>query len=867
MQRLAMASNLDLITSGAAMAYIDDWMFSSPSFEHHMDLMRLVFTRMKQVGLKVKLSKCQFFQRKINYLGHVITPNGLHVAQHHIDTIRNFPSPTNKKECRRLNGLFGYYRRFIANYAAIIRPILNLTQKDVEFDWTDKCENAKKTLIEKLISAPILAYPDFDAPFRLTTDASSTAIAGVLSQIQRDGTEHPIAFFSRTLNRAESRYPAVEQELMAIVFSVRHFAKFLYNHPVTIFTDNTACTALLKKPDLSPRLARWALSIQEHNVTIVYKEGRLNFVADSISRIPNTAAVDLDDDDEAVILDDLPNGASAKEFAEAQRIDYYLGPIILYLVNAKFPQDTTRGDHARIKTRAKHFRMIREVLFYVSAGKPLPAVPAALRRQLLFAHHTSLFGMHQGMTKTIGRLKERYWWPKLRHTVQQYISQCGSCQRHKDPALPIRLPYKFQFATEPWSVLAIDFQGPLPTTKKGNRHLLVFTDFFSKWVEMEATADQTAQTVARVYVERIICRFGTSQVLLSDRAQNFLSAVVASINKLFRVRHKKTTAYRPSTNGLVEVTNRTIKHMLSHFVNDHQDNWDDLVPFCQLAHNSSRHTVIDATPSMLLFGREVRIPMETIIPTADDEVEEGSYVQALRQRLHDVWTQARETIGRGRLKIAARREQVVNPADFRVGDTVLYRDKQGVRGKSRKLLEKWTGPWNVLRLTDTNAQIQLLSKPDSEPRWVHLEYLKPYLEDFVRGDEALEGFLPFVDNPDGDADLSDESDGDSGGSDSQIEEFDTASEGEEQVMPPAQNNSGESGGTASGMTRQNSSGSNGNQSQMDKAVINSQHNQHNIGQMKQVGDKKQQSRVSQPIRKSRRVRQTTRRPDFVYSSE
>ena len=187
-----------------------------------------------------------------------------------------------------------------------------------------------------------------------------------------------------------------------------------------------------------------------------------------------------------------------------------------------------------------------------------------------------------------------------------------------------------------------------------------------------------------------------------------------------------------------------IKHMIATYVNDSHDDWDTYLPFVQMAHNSSRHTVIGATPSMLLYGREMRIPIEILVPSqGPPETDEGDYISDLRTRLSDVWQTAREKIDQGRLKLAARRAKQVHTLNIKIGDAVLYREKQGAVGRARKLLPRWTGPWNVLRVTDTNAQIQLISKPDSNPKWAHLEALKPYLDNFVQWSDALARMLPF----------------------------------------------------------------------------------------------------------------------------
>lgn len=243
------------------------------------------------------------------------------------------------------------------------------------------------------------------------------------------------------------------------------------------------------------------------------------------------------------------------------------------------------------------------------------------------------------------KLQSQYWWPHMNRDVTDYINQCDSCQRKKNPKLPMRVPLKNQMATEPFEILSVDFQGPFVLSDRGKKHILVWTNHFTKSIEMETTVDQSALTVAKSYINRIFCWFRASKVLISDRAKNFLSDVVKEINKLLKVDHRWTTPYHPQCNGQVEVYNQSIAHMISHVVNDTHTDWGTFVPFVQLAHNSSRHTIINTSPSMLLLCREPRIPHELTMPSVSVQTAPGTYAAELHHRMTSVGAAAREAIG------------------------------------------------------------------------------------------------------------------------------------------------------------------------------------------------------------------------------
>lgn len=262
--RLALAIMADLISEGSSCVYLDDWLMTSKTFQDHIQLLRTVFLRLRYSGLKYRPTKNQLCKREILYLGHLITGEGVTVAPYNTEKIKKFPPPTNKTEVKRLFGLYGYYRSFIKNFSKIAAPITRLLSQASTFNWTTECEEASQFLKTQITSAPILAYPDFSQTFTLTTDASAIAIGAVLSQ-RSDGREHPVSFFSKSLNKSEKKWDSCEQELYAIVTSVKHFRSYLLNVPFKIFTDNAACTYVLKKPELSPRLARWAIQLSDQN--------------------------------------------------------------------------------------------------------------------------------------------------------------------------------------------------------------------------------------------------------------------------------------------------------------------------------------------------------------------------------------------------------------------------------------------------------------------------------------------------------------------------------------------------------------------------------------------------------------------------
>jgi len=285
--------------------YIDDIIVYGKTIEDHNKNLRILFERLRQVGLKLQPDKCEYLRPELEYLGHIISERGIKPNPNRTEKVKNYPVPKNPKEIKQFLGLVGYYRKFIKDFSKIAKPLTKLLQKSVTFDWTNEQQHSFELLKNKLISQPILAYPDWNKPFILTTDASNEAIGAILSQ-GIIGKDKPLAFASRTLNKAETRYSTTEKELLAIVWATKHFRQYLYGRKFKIVTDHKPLIWLMNVKDPNSRLMRWRLKLEEFDYETVYKSGKTNTNADALSRI-SINAIDsyLSDEEIQTILTDL----------------------------------------------------------------------------------------------------------------------------------------------------------------------------------------------------------------------------------------------------------------------------------------------------------------------------------------------------------------------------------------------------------------------------------------------------------------------------------------------------------------------------------------------------------------------------------
>ena len=224
----------------------------------------------------------------MNYLGHIVSKDGVSVDPAKTDLVKNFPTPKSQQEVRSFLGLANYYRRFVKNFSATAAPLNNLLKNQAKFDWNQSADRAFQTIKAALTTAPILAYPDFSRQFILYTDASNQAIGYILGQKDEQGKETVIAYGGRALRGAELRYGITEKETLALVDGIRHFKVYLAHAKFLVYTDHSATKFLQNVKDPTGRLGRWALLLQAYDYDIVHKPGRVHSNADALSRMPHT---------------------------------------------------------------------------------------------------------------------------------------------------------------------------------------------------------------------------------------------------------------------------------------------------------------------------------------------------------------------------------------------------------------------------------------------------------------------------------------------------------------------------------------------------------------------------------------------------
>ena len=414
---------MDLLLTGllwsSCLVYLDDIIVLGKNFTNHLQNINLVFQRIRDAGLKLQPPKCRFFQEEVAYLGLIVSREGISVDPTKVDKVRHWPIPQNSKDVQQFLGLVNYYRRFILGFVELAKPLHRLTEHNVSFTWTKECQESFDDLRNKLTSTPVLAYPNFEQPFILDTDAINSGVGAVLSQVGNDGCEHVIAYGSRLLTKPERQYCVTHHELLAVITFTRHFRPYLLGRRFTLHTDHGSLQWLRNFKEPEGQVARWLEALQELDFEIVHRRGRLRSNADALSRTPCPQCGRSSTQDHEESLKGLV-GATAITAQEDHNIrqlqleDPVLGNIIEGKRKNIRPQPRQDLESKHLLQLWDQLLLKDDVLYCrlpSVTGSGLHnklVVPKVLRPEVLKELHEGSLGGHLGTEKTLWKLKERF---------------------------------------------------------------------------------------------------------------------------------------------------------------------------------------------------------------------------------------------------------------------------------------------------------------------------------------------------------------------------------------------------------------------------------------------------------------------------
>jgi hypothetical protein len=580
--------------------YVDDILISGATKEEHDERLERVLERCRRLNLKLNLSKCHFSQAELQYLGHVLSSDGIKPDPAKVEAVMTFPTPKSRSEVAKLLGLVTYLAKFCPDLAEIAQPIRQLTKKEVEWAW-DAIQDDTLTKLKKLVSsAPVLALFNPSLPIKLTVDASQCGLGAALIQNGR-----PVEYASRTMSQTQRQYAQIEKEMLAVQFGLEKFHQYVYGQEVIVETDHKPLLGIAKKPltEVSPRLQRMRLRCLRYHYQLEYHPGKDMVVADSLSRFPSeTVYRDHDALTEeqfaAVVEQTIPTPLGRERCKEMTAKDPTMQALITYLQTG-WPDSKKHAPGP-----VKPFWTVRYDLTMkdgiVFKGQQA-VVPVALRKTVLRGIHDG----HCGIVKCIERAKQAVYWPGYVNDIQDMVESCSICQESRransQPEMhPREVPlYPFQeIGTDLY-----ELQGT---------HYLLTVDYYSKWVNITPLRTTTSADVITA-LDSQFADYGIPEVVCSDNGPQYASSEFSQFAQRLGFRHSTSSPTYPASNGQAERSVQTAKHTMEKMFKEGRTVPDVL--------RVLRNTPIGGglpTPATLLQGRRLRTQLsvntDTLLP-------------------------------------------------------------------------------------------------------------------------------------------------------------------------------------------------------------------------------------------------------------
>ena len=727
--------------------YLDDLLcITKGNLADHLDKLRQVFDKLQDAGLKVNADKSKFCALETEYLGYILTRDGIKPQTNKIEAILALKSPTNVKELRRFLGMVQYYRDLWEKRSEMLAPLTDLVgecgqtkvtkakgTKKVPWHWDEVHQKAFNTIKTTIAKDVVLAYPDYNKVFEVYTDASSTQLGSVITQSNR-----PLAFFSRKLSETQQKYSVTEIELLAIVETLKEFKGMLWGQQLVVYTDhqNLMRDALGLTSD---RVYRWRLILEEYGPEIVYIKGIDNTVADAISR-----------------LDFTPTPTNTKEecqnwmtftkrwckvqtehtnstmqhiesinyvFANRSEEEEVFPPTIKQIAEAQ------RNDTSLSNTHYDTI-LVENTEILCKEGKLV--IPKSLQRQVVEWYHHYL--QHPGHSRLEETLRAAMYWKGMRTTIRSYVKNCRSCQINKRRKLKYgQLPSKLVVMT-PWEAVCVDLIGPYTLKGKDGTQIdfmcLTMIDPASSWFEMvelpvmetitpiakdkkgnkthkitkENYFDKTSTMISHLVNKTWFSRYPRCQHIIYDNGSEFKLHFEALCDS-YGIKRKPTSVKNPQANAILERVHQVIMTMLRTAEIDMAEtvtssDIDTFLTNASWAIRSTYHTVLKASPGAAIFGRDMLFD----IPYIADWKKIGDY----RQRQTDL--------------NAARENKQRTDYDYKVGGKVLIR-KDGILRKTESRYD--SEPWTITSV-HTNGTIRVERGSKSER--INIRRVTPYFE-------------------------------------------------------------------------------------------------------------------------------------------
>ena len=633
--------------------YIDDIIIFGRSEEDFLKNLDKVLKRLREYNLTLNPDKAKIGLTQLEYVGRVISEQGVVMSDEKIRKVVEFPLPSTPKQLKQFLGLVNYFRAHVKNFAQTATPLYALTEgynetpskRHAKMKWSEAHSAAFEAIKDAIRANPLLHFVDEQLPIVVATDASDFGIGAYLYQVRRGENDQeeqqPIAFLSQALTKVQRRWSTIEKECYAIWYALRKWEHLLRDVHFTIHTDHRNLKYLNTN---TPKVVRWKLAIQEFDFRVKHINGDTNVVADAFSRL---CAQDGEESVSTFDGEDLRRSDACEEETISDALCLLTGDCQCSARDMNFlcelsgtmkeittPTSLPKGKGSRKRRRNesthKHVPTPRDSDTPNVQKEDTPMIVNNLHDirmtdqqfKRIVSVHNEMEG-HMGHHLTLQRLKAKgLTWPNMRLHIKKFILECPTCQalRKLNPIIKT-LPY-VTAAQQPMERISIDTMGPF-TKSKGYEYILVVIDNFSRYVELYPLTSVGALEAAEKLLE-YSSRYGQPLQILSDGGTQYLNETVKALCTMLQVNTIVATPYSKQENGMVERANKEVLRHLRAFVADSRilESWSSYLPLIQRIMNATTHSVLGVTPASIVFGDSTRLDRRVLYDLPNENYNE-----------------------------------------------------------------------------------------------------------------------------------------------------------------------------------------------------------------------------------------------------
>lgn len=580
------------------LVYFDDIIIMGRNYDHYFDLLETVAFRLKKFKLTISRDKMNLSLKDIKILGHIVSKDGIKVDSTKTDAINKWPTPTTKRELQRFIGMCNWYRRHIKDFSLIAASMTEVL-KGKSFKWTEAAEESFKNLKKVMLSPPVLRPPRWEFPMNLLCDASNEGVGAALTQIDEQGNEFVIEYYSSKLTENERKFSPTEKECLAVIKAIKHFRPFIELMPLNIITDHYSLKYLLNMSVTSGRLARWILFLQPYVNCIQHRPGKLMKVPDALSRAPIMNSEEENLNEMSLTL----NNNNCDEYEE----------LIQKIRTNPDRIPNFRLSQGRILFKSNSNRSTND-----DNWKIVPKV--SCRDNIIKQCHEEC--VHGGIKCTLAKIRETWYWKRMRKDVANFTKNCFKCLCVKSSNKKLSGPMKYsRIPRNCMETVSIDIKGPFPASGiRRYRYIIVMIDILSRFAWFELCNDVNAQKIVK-FMRKVFNEFKHPKIIIHDNGKQFTSSEFSKYLVTNNISSNPTPIYCAKNNP-VERFNRTLGDSLRLYLLDFplkHSQWHKFVGDIISKLNNRESDVTGFTPFVVLYGKEPKMRNGKLVQKLDDE--------------------------------------------------------------------------------------------------------------------------------------------------------------------------------------------------------------------------------------------------------